>query len=190
MPFVFLFAGLLLVIAGARDKTSTLGTLIANDFAGPTNFFYWAASIGAVGAVGYYTPLRNVSRLFLALILLSMLIADQGFFVQLQDALKSIKTPKPAPESAVGAATADTGATVSGPFAPNSNPTDAQISAFAEAERAAAEKARQGYLGGNFSDKISAGVGKAITDSLTSHWNQLLNDNAAMGTNLIGKLLP
>jgi len=107
MPFALILIGALLIVAGIRNKLSDLGTLLAGDFSGPGNFFYWVAGIGALGAIGYYNPLRNVSRLFLALIILSMLLSDQGFFEQLKQALQSVQAPAKASETDVGQATSD-----------------------------------------------------------------------------------
>lgn len=109
MPFAMLLIGALLIVAGIRNQLSPLGALLAKDFSGKGNFLYWIAGIGAVGAIGEYAPMKNASRLFLVLIILSMVIADKGFFAQLQSALADITTPAPASEASVGAATPDAG---------------------------------------------------------------------------------
>ena len=107
MPFALLLIGALLVTAGVRNKLDELGALLAGDFSGEGNFFYWVGGIGALGAVGYYRPLQNVSRLFLFLIIVSMLLSDQGFFAKLQEALQSVTPSGPASKSDVGFATND-----------------------------------------------------------------------------------
>lgn len=107
MPFALLLFGLLLVIAGARGKTPDLGALLVSDFSGAGNFFYWFAAIGCTGALGYYPPIKQPSRMFLALILIVMFLANKGVFAQLQSELANIKAPTPASEAAVGAQTSD-----------------------------------------------------------------------------------
>jgi hypothetical protein len=105
----------MLISSGARNRASQLGALIANDFSGANNFFAWVAAIGAVGAVGYYEPMRPVSRLFLFLVLLSMLLSNKGFFPNLLSAVQNFQPPPPSSNSDVGAATADPGTGITGP---------------------------------------------------------------------------
>lgn len=107
MPLALLLIGAVLIVSGIRNTSSQLGTLLAGDFSGPGNFFYWVAAIGVIGGVGYYSPLRNASRLFLFLVVLSMLLADKGVFAQLQAAVSSVQPPQPSGEAASGQATTD-----------------------------------------------------------------------------------
>jgi hypothetical protein len=94
MPFALVFLGLVMVVSGAKDTYKELGAEVVADFTGPANFTWWVMAIGAVGAVGYYAPARNFSRMFLVLIIVSMVLAQQrgaggGFFGQLDAALKA-----------------------------------------------------------------------------------------------------
>lgn len=89
MPFALVIVGLLLIVTGAKDTYREFGTELVADFTGPGNFTYWLAAMGAVGAVGYYPPLKGFSRLFLGLILLAMFISNRGFFAKLTGALAS-----------------------------------------------------------------------------------------------------
>lgn len=88
MPFALVIIGLVMIVSGARDTYRELGSELIEDFTGPGNFTWWIAGIGAVGAVGYYEPLRPASRLFMALILISLLLSNQGFFAKLTGALQ------------------------------------------------------------------------------------------------------
>lgn len=90
MPFALITVGLICVITGARNTYADFGTTLAGDFTGPNNFTYWLAAIGMVGALGYIEELRTFSRYFLALIMISMILATQGgIFTTIQNALKS-----------------------------------------------------------------------------------------------------
>lgn len=89
MAFVLVVSGLLMIVTGAKGTYAAFGSQLAGDFTGPGNFTYWIAAIGAVGAVGYVDALRTISRLFLALILIAMVLANKGFFDQLTAALKA-----------------------------------------------------------------------------------------------------
>lgn len=87
MPFALLIIGLLLVVAGFQNTHKELGSQIVNDFTGQNNFIYWIAAIGIVGALGYVKALEPFSRMFLALILVSIFLANKGFFNQLNASL-------------------------------------------------------------------------------------------------------
>jgi hypothetical protein len=89
-----------------------LGTEIVTDLkgsAGSVGYIYWVSSIVAVGAVGYYTPLQKFSRLFMFLIIIGMVLSNQGLFAKIQEALKSTgTTPSAAPTGSQAAAGTNT----------------------------------------------------------------------------------
>lgn len=89
MPFALVTLGLILIVSGARDTYKALGAQIVGDFTGSGNFTYWIASIGAVGAAGYIKPIQPLSRAFLALILLAMVLSNGGIFQQFTEALSA-----------------------------------------------------------------------------------------------------
>lgn len=88
MAFVLVVAGLLMIVTGARGTYAAFGAQVASEFQGQNNFLYWIAGIGGVGAVGYIPPLQTFSRLFMALIIIGMVLANRGIFAQLTSALK------------------------------------------------------------------------------------------------------
>lgn len=88
MAFVFTIVGLIAILTGVRGTYAAFGNQVAGDFTGDHNFTYWVVAIIAVGLLGYVDALRTVSRLFLTLILIVMVIANQGFFAKLTAALK------------------------------------------------------------------------------------------------------
>lgn len=92
MPFVLVFIGLLLLVAGVRGTHTQLFGLIKGDFTGSGNFIYWVVAILAVGAVGYIKPIKPVSDAFLVLILIVMVLSNKGFFNQFMNQIQSTTT--------------------------------------------------------------------------------------------------
>jgi len=78
-----------MIVTGSRGTYRQFGTLVAGEFTGDRNFLYFAAGIGAVGAIGYINALRTFSRLFLTLILIGIVVSNKGFFANLQAAIKA-----------------------------------------------------------------------------------------------------
>ena len=107
MPFVFLFIGFVIIAVAIRNTYSQLGALLSKDFTGQNNFFFWLAAIGIIGAIGYIKDARGISRAFLALILISMVLSDRGFFAE---AVKTIDGIKPNPVAPVAGASGGGGA--------------------------------------------------------------------------------
>jgi hypothetical protein len=105
MPFALVFVGIVLLVAGVRDKQGDLFTLAKGDFTGKNNFFFWSGSILAVGAVGYIPRLKPVSDGFLVLVVVVLFLHNKGFFAQFSEALKTTETaPAPAAKPSTTAA--------------------------------------------------------------------------------------
>jgi hypothetical protein len=91
MPIVFAVAGLLLIVSGVRgtvvssdpSKPSLVG-LVKTDFTGQPNYFEWIVAIVLIGAIGYIPKLEPISRAFMALVIVGMLLSNKGFFAQLK----------------------------------------------------------------------------------------------------------
>lgn len=90
MPFALITIGLLLIISGARGTYGQLKDLLVSDFTGPHNFINWIAAIAAVGMLGYFEPLKVLSRTFLALIVVGMFLSQRGFFTRFQQAIAQL----------------------------------------------------------------------------------------------------
>lgn len=103
MAFVFTIVGLLMIVTGVKGTYAQFGSQVASDFTGSKPFTYWVFAIVSVGALGYIDALRTVSRMFLALIIVAMVLANRGFFSQLTSALKQGPV---APQGGTGSATA------------------------------------------------------------------------------------
>jgi len=89
MPFAFLFAGVILVVAAVRGKQDDLFALLKGDFTGQNSFLVWLAALGAVGAVGYIPGAAPVSRAMLVLVLIVLVLSNRGFFSQFRQAVLS-----------------------------------------------------------------------------------------------------
>ena len=104
MPYVFLAAGLALVITSIEGTYNALGTQLKKDFTGKGGFQFWALAILMIGALGYVEELRPLANKLLALVLIVLFIVNKGAFTNLLDAFqkgaispaKNATTPAPA----------------------------------------------------------------------------------------------
>lgn len=103
-----------MIVTGGRGTYAQFASQVAKDFTGPPgqNFTYFIVGIGAVGAVGYFEPLKTISRLFMVLIIIVIFLSNKGFFQQFQNALKSGPTAPQAPSqsASVGVSSIGSGA--------------------------------------------------------------------------------
>jgi hypothetical protein len=106
VAFVLVISGILMIVTGAKGTYAAFGSQLAGDFTGDHNFTYWLAAIGGVGAVGYVPSLQTASRYFMALIIISMVLANKGFFAKFTAALKAGPV---APAGGTGLPAASTG---------------------------------------------------------------------------------
>ena len=94
MPIALIIFGVFLLVAAVRwdDGGSDVWTLLQSDLQGKSvttgkqqgNFFAWAAAIVLIGAVGYIDELKPVANTMLALVIVVLLLSNNGFFAQLQ----------------------------------------------------------------------------------------------------------
>jgi len=94
MSFALLIIGITLVVASVRNTQDTLIGLLAADFTGPANFWYWIIALLAVGAIGYVPKLKPLSDGLIVIILLALILTRAnpkaprgGFFQQFTEAL-------------------------------------------------------------------------------------------------------
>lgn len=88
MAYVLLLVGIMLTVSGVQNTHGKLFQLVKDDFTGENSFIYWAASVALVGGLGYVPALRELSRAFLVLILLVLVISNRGVFPNFMEALK------------------------------------------------------------------------------------------------------
>ena len=88
MQFALIFIGLVFVVTGVRGTQNELAEELRDDLVGSGNFIYWVISIMLIGSLGYIDALRTFSRYFLALVLLSIVLANRGFFDNFMKAIQ------------------------------------------------------------------------------------------------------
>ncbi len=89
MPYALIAIGLLLTVAGARNKQGDLFALVKGDFTGNNSFLWWAISIIAIGALGYIKGAKPLANSFLALVLVVLVLNNAGVFDKFIAAIKS-----------------------------------------------------------------------------------------------------
>lgn len=96
MPVLFGIFGIILIVAGVRDRVTngdpSLMSLIKGDFTGTNPFWKWMLAILFIGALGYIPTFKPISRGFLVLIIVVFFLSNKGFFTQLQSTLNSTST--------------------------------------------------------------------------------------------------
>lgn len=96
MPFAFIIIGIVLLVSGIRGQSPALVTLVEGDLTGQNNFAFWILSILVIGALGYIQDFRQLSRAFLVLVIIVLIVHESnsngsgGFFTEFQSAFSSI----------------------------------------------------------------------------------------------------
>lgn len=109
MPFALAIIGVVLLVAGVRNKQADLFTLVKGDFTGKNNFVFWMASIFFIGAIGYIPKLKPISTGFIALIIVVLFLKKgTGFFDRFTEALGMTATTNLQPSATQAPAPAST----------------------------------------------------------------------------------
>lgn len=95
MPYLFLIAGVVMVVSAARNTHTQLLGLLKDDFTGKGNFIYWMLSILIIGAIGYIPDLKPVSRAFLVLVIIVLFLQNRGVFAQFTQAIGTTQQAQP-----------------------------------------------------------------------------------------------
>lgn len=97
MPFAFIIVGIVLTITGVRGTSQQLLKLVKGDLTGTNSYLYWIVAILVIGSVGYVPTLKPLSRAFLILVLVVLVLREGktsasggGFFQEFTAALKTI----------------------------------------------------------------------------------------------------
>ncbi len=134
MPFVLIIAGVVLLTAAIRNTQQQLFYLLASDFTGANNFFFWMLSILLIGAIGYIPKLKPLSDGFLILVILVLFLKrGTGFVDMFQRQIGSTQSTSPKVSASSGSSSflggsptigvsipgvgaGGTGVTIGGPF--------------------------------------------------------------------------
>lgn len=86
MPYVLIMIGVVMVVTATQNTYAQFGRQLQSDSIG---FAKFAAAIGIVGAAGYVEDLRGLSRAFMGLIILSIVLANgkNGLFSNISKAI-------------------------------------------------------------------------------------------------------
>lgn len=76
-----------MILTGINNTYAQFGSQLQSDFSGSKSFIVWIIAIGSVGALGYIKDLRSFSHYFMALILISFILANKGVFASFQAAI-------------------------------------------------------------------------------------------------------
>lgn len=91
MPLALLIFGVVLLLSGWRGTYADLGARLASDFSG---FLPWLTAIIVIGAIGYIPEMEGFSNAFLLLVIVVILLSNNGVFAQWANL--SVQPPTPA----------------------------------------------------------------------------------------------
>ena len=93
MPFVFLIVGVLFLVLARNGTQGDFETLLKSEFSGQHSFFVWASAIVILGLIGFFKPVRPITDAMIGLIVLVLILKNQGLFRQLNAALNAPVAP-------------------------------------------------------------------------------------------------
>jgi hypothetical protein len=93
MPLVFITIGTILIFTGIKGNANDLYTLIVNDVKGQNGdkgYAYWIVAIVILGLLGYIKNFEPLSRAFMILVLVVLVLNNKGFLKALQDQFSTL----------------------------------------------------------------------------------------------------
>jgi hypothetical protein len=106
MPFVLITLGAVIFATALNGTYKQFGAkLYADVFTSNPSFIKWALALVAVGFIGYIPGWKKPADWFMFLIIIGMVLANGGFFTQLESAIQA------GPSTTGTGATGTTGAT-------------------------------------------------------------------------------
>ena|SRR5271165_666592 len=97
MVLALLLVGILLVTAGVRGTAGSLSTQFGSDMTGTDGFIVWLGALLVIGLIGYVPGFQRPSRYLLALVLVVILLANNGVFAQLVTGIAQADAAGPQP---------------------------------------------------------------------------------------------
>ncbi len=86
MPIALMFIGLTLIITGIQDTYVQMGRQLRADLTGGFSMFMLA--ILMLGALGSIPAFEKLAKTFMVLVIIAIVLANKGFFTNLQQAIK------------------------------------------------------------------------------------------------------
>ena len=93
MPLMFLAVGILFLVLARNGTQGDFEQLLKSEFSGSQSFIVWASAIVLLGLLGFFKPVRPVTDAMIGLIVLVLLISNQGFFAKFNAALRDPVAP-------------------------------------------------------------------------------------------------
>lgn len=88
MPFALITIGVVIFATALNGTFRPFGSQLYKDlFTNSPPFIYWAAALVVVGLIGYIPQVKKPADWFMVLIIVGIILANGGFFTQLQQAL-------------------------------------------------------------------------------------------------------
>jgi hypothetical protein len=91
MPLAIVLIGILLVSVGVKGTQKELGAQFQKDLLGSQGFLIWFAALLIVGLLGTIKPIQQPARYLLALILIVILLRNNGVFTQAVNAIGTVE---------------------------------------------------------------------------------------------------
>jgi hypothetical protein len=96
LPIIAILLGIVLVDLSFRGTEHEFAQQLGEDFGGK-GFWAWLGAITIVGAIGFWSPARRISDIFMALIIFGLIFSNKGV---LQSFVSDLTNP-PSPSQAV-----------------------------------------------------------------------------------------
>jgi uncharacterized membrane protein YgcG len=95
MPLVAILAGLVMLDLAFRGTEHEFAQQAESDFGG-SSFLSWFGAVTILGAIGFFAPLRQLSNLAMALVIVVLVLRNGGLFAQLASVIDNPPAPAPA----------------------------------------------------------------------------------------------
>ena len=94
MPYALIAIGVIMMVTGVQNTYSAMASQLQTD---GVAFLKWMIAFGVIGGVGYVQDLQNLSRMFMTLMIIAVLLSNSktglGFFGNLQNAINAGPVP-------------------------------------------------------------------------------------------------
>ena len=95
MPFLFIVAGLVMIISAVKGTQSQLLGLLKADVTGKNNFIYWTLAILGIGSIGYVKELKPIATAMLVLVVIVLFLDSKGVFTNFVSAINGTQSAQP-----------------------------------------------------------------------------------------------